>query len=167
MDDDNHQDRDPPEPSTSTQQHNRSGSMSLGVSPAGDEDTSTNNATAPPPVNPDNAKVLDSEIGVSTLLNRLKQSVASAKVGPEFCCSFIRTSCTLLTFSPSRNSLFSWRNDQPWKSSMPTAWRSCAERQLRASGDRTSVMAPSYTPTKTSRRFTSVWQTMVRSLPSL
>jgi hypothetical protein len=53
------------------------------VSPINGDPTTT---TAPPPAQPDpNAKavhdVVNSEIGVATLLNRLKQSIASAKVG--------------------------------------------------------------------------------------
>ena len=70
--------------------------MSLGVGAApnanGDDifalnngDSTTTAAPPPLPFNP-NAKavrdVVNSEIGVSTLLNRLKQSIASAKVGP-------------------------------------------------------------------------------------
>lgn len=66
--------------------------MSLGAAPNanGDEVSPLNGdsitTSAPPPVltNP-NAKavhdVVNSEIGVATLLNRLKQSIASAKVG--------------------------------------------------------------------------------------
>ncbi|KAG4443317.1 hypothetical protein IFR05_001186 [Cadophora sp. M221] len=91
MADDNNPDRllsDPPD--FSSQHRERTGSMSLGAAPNanGDEVSPLNGdsitTSAPPPVltNP-NAKavhdVVNSEIGVSTLLNRLKQSIASAK----------------------------------------------------------------------------------------
>lgn len=53
--------------------------------PLNNGDSTTTAAHQPLPFNP-NAKavrdVINSEIGVSTLLNRLKQSIASAKVGP-------------------------------------------------------------------------------------
>ncbi len=95
MDSDDHPDRllsDPPEFPNS--QHERLGSMSLGAAPNsnGDEVSPMNRDSSvpsidnsPPPVQVDpNAKafhdVVNSEIGVSTLLNRLKQSIASAKV---------------------------------------------------------------------------------------
>ncbi len=72
-------------------QHERTGSLSLGAAPNannGDVSPIIGDAAAtlaPPPTQIDhNAKavrdVVDSEIGVSTLLNRLKQSIASAKV---------------------------------------------------------------------------------------
>jgi len=95
MGEDNNPDRllsEPPE--FPDQQRERTGSMSLGaapnangddVSPINGDSTATVTLAAPPPVQADpNAKavqaVINSEIGVSTLLNRLKQSVASAKV---------------------------------------------------------------------------------------
>ncbi|KAK0112220.1 hypothetical protein ONS96_001469 [Cadophora gregata f. sp. sojae] len=92
MADDNNPDRllsDPLE--FASQQRGRAGSMSLGAAPNanGDDVSSVNNGesmttAAPPPIQPNlNAKavrdVVNSEIGVSTLLNRLKQSIASAK----------------------------------------------------------------------------------------
>jgi hypothetical protein len=90
MANDNNPDRLLSEPPEFPPQHERTGSMSLGAAPNanGDEvspikDDST--AAAPPPAQSDpNAKafhdVINSEIGVATLLNRLKQSIASAKV---------------------------------------------------------------------------------------
>lgn len=83
MTEDNHADRllsEPPE--LTTQPRDRTGSMSLGdehrVEP-------TNGDITVMPVQVDhNVKdvhdVVNSELGVSTLLNRLKQSIASAKV---------------------------------------------------------------------------------------
>lgn len=82
-------------PDFSNQHRERTGSMSLGAAPNfngddvspinGDSITTSAPAPAPPPVHDPNAKavhdVINSEIGVSTLLNRLKQSIASAKVG--------------------------------------------------------------------------------------
>ncbi len=95
MDSDDHPDRllsEPPEFSNSHQE--RLGSMSVGAAPNlnGDEVSPMNgDSTAPSLSNTSplaqvdpNAKavheVVNSEIGVSTLLNRLKQSIASAKV---------------------------------------------------------------------------------------
>lgn len=56
------------------------------VFPLNNGDSTTTAAHQPFPFNNPNAKavrdVINSEIGVSTLLNRLKQSIASAKVGP-------------------------------------------------------------------------------------
>ncbi|KAH9216172.1 hypothetical protein DL95DRAFT_363611 [Leptodontidium sp. 2 PMI_412] len=91
MADDNNPDRLLSEPPDFSSQHReRTGSMSLGAAPNanGDEVSPLNGdsitTSAPPPVltNP-NAKavhdVVNSEIGVATLLNRLKQSIASAK----------------------------------------------------------------------------------------
>ncbi|KAL2065434.1 hypothetical protein VTL71DRAFT_3104 [Oculimacula yallundae] len=91
MADDNNPDRLHSEPPDfSSQQRDRTGSMSLGAppNPNGDDVSPLNGdsvpASAPPSAtfNP-NAKavhdVVNSEIGVSTLLNRLKQSIASAK----------------------------------------------------------------------------------------
>ncbi|KAH8802840.1 hypothetical protein F5884DRAFT_887545 [Xylogone sp. PMI_703] len=92
MDEDNNPDRlltDPTE--LPSPLHDTRGSMSLSGAPANGADTSTTangdgtaSSTAPPPVQVDpNAQlvqdVVSSEIGVSTLLNRLKQSIASAK----------------------------------------------------------------------------------------
>jgi hypothetical protein len=81
------------EPPEFPPQHERTGSMSLGAAPnaSGDDvspingDSTATATTAPPPAQPDpNARVvhdvINSEIGVATLLNRLKQSIASAKV---------------------------------------------------------------------------------------
>jgi hypothetical protein len=93
MGEDNNPDRllsEPPE--FPDQQRERTGSMSLGAAPNANGDDvspingdSTTTVTLPPQVQADpNAKavqaVINSEIGVSTLLNRLKQSIASAKV---------------------------------------------------------------------------------------
>jgi hypothetical protein len=69
-------------------EHERKGSMSLSLKAApnanGDDVSKDDSAPAPAPTDP-NAKavhdVVNSEIGVATLLNRLKQSIASAKVG--------------------------------------------------------------------------------------
>lgn len=97
MAEDNNPDRllsEPPEfPSQHEHEHERKGSMSLGAAPNanGDDvspikdDSNTTAAAAPLPAQSDpNAKavhdVINSEIGVATLLNRLKQSIASAKV---------------------------------------------------------------------------------------
>jgi hypothetical protein len=91
MGEDNNPDRllsEPPE--FPDQQRERTGSMSLGAAPNANGDDvspingdSTTTVTLPPQADP-NAKavqaVINSEIGVSTLLNRLKQSIASAKV---------------------------------------------------------------------------------------
>lgn len=96
MDEDNNPDRllsEPPD--FSNQERERTGSMSLGaapnangddVSPINGESTNTVTLAAPPPAQADpNAKavqaVINSEIGVTTLNGRLKQSIASAKVG--------------------------------------------------------------------------------------
>ncbi|TVY39219.1 RHO GTPase-activating protein [Lachnellula occidentalis] len=91
IDDDYNPDRLPSEPSELPEQnYERNGSMSLGAGPNanGDEVSPINGDSVPtsaaPPVEIDpNAKavqeVITSEIGVSTLLNRLKQSIASAK----------------------------------------------------------------------------------------
>jgi hypothetical protein len=94
MADDNNPDQLLSEPPEFPSQHERTGSMSLGAAPnANGDDVSPINGdstttTVPPPPQPDpNAKafhdVVNSEIGVATLHNRLKQSIASAKVrGP-------------------------------------------------------------------------------------
>lgn len=54
------------------------------VSPKNDNNLTTTTTAGPPPAQDPNAKavydVVNSEIGVATLLNRLKQSIASAKV---------------------------------------------------------------------------------------
>ncbi len=70
----------PPQP-----EHERKGSMSLAAVPnANGDDVSKDDSTPAPALNDPNAKavydVINSEIGVATLLNRLKQSIASAKV---------------------------------------------------------------------------------------
>ena len=63
--------------------------MSLGAAPnANGDDVSKDDSTPAPALNDPNAKavydVVNSEIGVATLLNRLKQSIASTKVrGPQ------------------------------------------------------------------------------------
>lgn len=78
-------------PDISNQQRERTGSMSLGAAPTanGDEvspingDSASMNAPAHPQLTPlarSVDTVVNSEIGVQTLLNRLKQSIASAKV---------------------------------------------------------------------------------------
>ncbi len=77
-------------PDFSNQHREGNGSMSLGAAPnfnGGDVSPINGDSittSAPPPVHDPNAKavhdVINSEIGVSTLLNRLKQSIASAKV---------------------------------------------------------------------------------------
>jgi hypothetical protein len=93
MADDNNPDRllsEPPE-FPPQHEHERKGSMSLGAAPNanGDDvspikDDSTTTAALPQAQSDPNAKavhdVTNSEIGVATLLNRLKQSIASAKV---------------------------------------------------------------------------------------
>lgn len=86
MAEDNNSDRLFSEPPDFLGQHNRTGSMSLGDEHES-EPMNGDMTTAPPaPVQVDlNTKdvhdVVNSELGVSTLLNRLKQSIASAKVG--------------------------------------------------------------------------------------
>ncbi|CAG8959098.1 hypothetical protein HYFRA_00012961 [Hymenoscyphus fraxineus] len=87
MDPDNHPDRltEPHEPQD--QHRERTGSMSLGANLNGDDVSPLNGDSAAPVAQPafvdPNAQavsdVVSSEIGVSTLLNRLKQSLASAK----------------------------------------------------------------------------------------
>ncbi|TVY37296.1 RHO GTPase-activating protein [Lachnellula subtilissima] len=91
IDDDNNPDRLPSEPpELPDQNYERNGSMSLGAGPNtnGDEVSPINGDSVPtsaaPPVQIDPyakavQEVITSEIGVSTLLNRLKQSIASAK----------------------------------------------------------------------------------------
>jgi len=73
-------------PDFAVQQVDEMGSMSLGDKHGSEPANRVNTTTPPPPVQIDlNSKdvhdVVNSEIGVSTLLNRLKQSIASAKVG--------------------------------------------------------------------------------------
>lgn len=79
-------------PDVPNQQRERTGSMSLGAAPTanGDEVSPINgdsaSMAAPPPAQLGPLArsvdtVVNSEIGVQTLLNRLKQSIASAKVG--------------------------------------------------------------------------------------
>lgn len=102
-DDNNPPDRLLSEPADFTSPHReRAGSMSLGAAPnANGDEVSPLNAdstrtSSPPPSHADpQAKavhdVVNSEIGVSTLLNRLKQSIASAKVGCSLNATVMRT----------------------------------------------------------------------------
>ncbi len=98
MADDNNPDRLRSEPPEFPPQQERKGSMSLGAAPNanGDDvspitgDSTTTAAAAQPAQSDPNAKavhdVVNSEIGVATLLNRLKQSIASAKVSNPRAC---------------------------------------------------------------------------------
>lgn len=89
MADDNNSDRllsEPPEFPTKQQQRDRTGSMSLGDDHLREPMNGESTTGLPPGQADVNAKemhdVVNSELGVSTLLNRLKQSIASCKVGP-------------------------------------------------------------------------------------
>lgn len=140
-------------PDVSNQHRERTGSVSLNAAanangdnvsypPNGDDVTTS----APPPVHDPNAKavhnVINSEIGVATLLNRLKQSIASAKVrGVELC------KADLANVS-NRNLLLFSRSGRLWRRNTQMGSRSSAELLQRASEDPNTDTAHFYNHTK-------------------